>query len=124
MSLDVYLMSGVKPHKCICQCGNEHEIEESIELFWANITHNLGTMADKAGIYEYLWRPEEINCTVAKDLIDPLTIGLEKLKSDPDFFKQFNDKNGWGTYNVFVPWIQEYLDACIEYPDALIGVSR
>lgn len=34
--------------------GNE------ISVFDRNITHNLGNMADKSGIYYALWRPEEI----------------------------------------------------------------
>ncbi len=33
--------------------------EETNEVYSANITHNLGEMADKAGIYYALWRPEE-----------------------------------------------------------------
>ena len=31
----------------------------------ANITHNLGKMAEEAGIYKHLWRPEEIGITKA-----------------------------------------------------------
>jgi len=34
--------------------------EESEEIYSANITHNLGKMANKAGIYEALWRPGEL----------------------------------------------------------------
>lgn len=30
-----------------------------VELFEANITHNLNKMAKEVGIYEYLWRPDE-----------------------------------------------------------------
>ncbi len=42
---------------------------ESDVVFEYNITHNLGVMADAAGIYEALWRPEEIKAIVAKDNI-------------------------------------------------------
>jgi len=47
------------------------------QVFHRNITHNLGKMANAAGIYEALWRPEEIGITQAKQLIDPIMIGLE-----------------------------------------------
>jgi hypothetical protein len=41
----------------------------SNEVYSANITHNLGKMADEAGVYEALWRPEEIGVKTAFDLI-------------------------------------------------------
>lgn len=40
-------------------------------------------MAVEAGIYEYLWRPNEIKITKAKELIEPLRQGLHNLKSEP-----------------------------------------
>ena len=97
---------------------------ETEPLYWANITHNLGKMADKAGIYEALWRPEEIGAKYAKEIIDVLEKGLNDLKSRPEYFEQFNSLNGWGMYNHFVPFVSEYLDALKEYPDAEIQVSR
>ena len=89
-----------------------------------NITHNLNTMADKAGIYEALWRPEEIDIKIAKDLIPLLKAGLKKLKNNRDYFEQFNPENGWGDYEGLVEFTEEYLEACKEYPEALIEVDR
>lgn len=59
MSLDVYLQGEPKKVKCYCDCGHEHEREESERFYSANITHNLGNMAQAAGIYHPVWRPEE-----------------------------------------------------------------
>lgn len=97
---------------------------ESEEVYWSNITHNLGEMAEAAGIYKHLWRPEEIGISKAKELIEPLTIGLEKMKADPPYFERYNASNGWGLYKNFVPWIQQYISACIENPEADVSVSR
>ncbi len=94
------------------------------EVFSANITHNLGEMADKAGIYKACWRPEEIGAKYARDIIPLLEKGLEDMKARPDYFKQFNAPNGWGLYEHFVPWVEKYLAACKENPDAEIGVWR
>lgn len=94
------------------------------EVYWANITHNLNTMAMEAGIYQALWRPEEIGITRAEQLIEPLTEGLNKLKADPDHFKQYNSPNGWGMYENFVPFVEKYLQACKENPDSEVSVSR
>lgn len=107
MSLDVYL-TAVRPTK----------------VYSANITHNLGRMADEAGIYRHLWRPEEIGITTAGQLIEPLSVGLELLKSDPSRFKAYNSPNGWGLYEHLVPFVEQYLEACKENPDAEIGVWR
>ena len=94
------------------------------ELYSANITHNLTTMADQAGVYQALWRPEEINATKARDLIEPLTKGLELLRNDPDLFKRFNPPNGWGTYEGLVDFVEGYLLACTAFPSAEIEISR
>lgn len=94
------------------------------QVYSSNITHNLGQMAQAAGIYQHLWRPEELGIDKAEQLIEPLTKGLELLKSDPLHFQGFNSPNGWGMYEHFVPFVEKYLAACIEDPDADITVSR
>lgn len=93
-------------------------------VFEQNITHNLGKMASAAGVYEAMWRPEEIGITRAKELIEPLTKGLETLKAEPDKFKVHNPSNGWGDYDGLVRFVAVYLDACKQYPEAMIRVSR
>ena len=93
-------------------------------VFSRNITHNLGRMALEAGIYSHLWRPEEIGISHARQLIDPLAHGLDVLESDPDRFRGFNPKNGWGSYDGLCEFVRAYLAACREYPDAAVTVSR
>jgi hypothetical protein len=94
------------------------------EVHWQNITHNLGPMAERAGLYGVLWHPEDHGIKVAVDLIAPLTKGIEAMKADPARFKALNAPNGWGTYDNFVPWLERLLSACREYPDATVEVSR
>lgn len=98
--------------------------EKEEEVYWANITHNLNTMADKACIYQALWRPEEIEKTKANEIIELLEKGLTDLKSRPEYFEKFNSSNGWGMYEHFVPFVENYLEACKENPDAVISISR
>lgn len=107
MSLDVYL-TAVRPK----------------QVFQANITHNLNKMADEAGIYKHVWRPEEIGITHARMLIGPLRDGIALMRSDPERFRALDTPNGWGTYDQFVPWLEAYLAACVENPDATIEASR
>lgn len=94
------------------------------EVYSSNITHNLSRMANEAGIYQALWRSEEIGITKASQLIQPLEQGLSLMKSDPLRFEKFNAPNGWGMYKHFLPWVEEYLAACKENPDADVSVSR
>lgn len=120
MSLDVYLN---RRNKIECDCGKVH-FSEAEQVYWANITHNLGEMAKAADIYNELWRPDENGIEVAKQLIEPLFAGLGRLKADPEKFKVFNASNGWGLYENFVPFVEKYLAACIENPDAAVSASR
>lgn len=125
MSLDVYLKSDLRKEMVKCDfCGHIHEEEISDTLFESNITHNLTSMAAAAGIYKHCWRPEEIGIAKAHELINPLKAAVEAMKADPAKFKVHDAANGWGLYEHFVPWVEEYLKACEENPDANISVSR
>lgn len=110
MSLDFHLRYNID--------GNE------IYVFGKNITHNLGEMADKAGIYYALWRPEEKGWDKAIDIVPVLEKGLDKLKKKPDYYKKFDSPNGWGTYKHFVSFVEEVLENCKKYPNAAIYASR
>ncbi len=95
------------------------------EVYQGNITHNLCKMASEAGIYEALWRPDELfPLPSAKDLIPTLRGGLDLLKSKPEHFKKFNPENGWGDYNGLVNFVTDYLNKLESYPDARISVWR
>ena len=147
MSLDVYLYETITcPH-----CGGVLGTEQC--QFSANITHNLGRMAAQVpGLYEALWRGQWLSdllaLSVAEDadaaqrfadgdtiraaiaptpaqlLIEPLRAGLTALKADPARYRTFDAENGWGLYDNFVPWIERYLAACEEHPDAIVKISR
>jgi len=120
MSLDVSLYR--KYH--VSYDGGETLEQKEECVYDANITHNLGKMADEAGIYYALWRPEEIKKTKAGELITLLEKGLAELKAKPEYYEKFNSPNGWGMYEHFVPFVEKYLEACKEYPDAIIKASR
>lgn len=116
MSLDVYL---------------EFEIDtggpelRTFCVFEANYTHNCSRMAQEAGIYHHVWRPEQLEgVKVAGDIIEPLRSGIKAMEDDPKRFIALNPPNGWGSYDTFLPWLREYLRACIENPKATIRVSR
>lgn len=108
MSLDVYLT-------CDC-CGST--------VYDANITHNLGQMAEAAGIFNETWRPEEARVKIAADLIGPLMCGIARLKENPEEFRKYDAPNGWGKYDDFLPWLEQYLEACKKAPGARVRVSR
>ena len=120
MGLDVYL----NRKRYLSYDEGKTYTEDDEQVYWANITHNLGKMASEAGIYEALWRPEEIGKTKASEIVELLEKGLTDLKSRPEYFEQFNSPNGWGMYEHFVPFVEKYLEACKEYPETDIYVSR
>ena len=98
--------------------------ENDQEVFSRNITHNLGKMADLAGIYEVLWHPEtKLGITKAKECIPFLQKGLVYLVSHRRDCEAFNSPNGWGMYEHFVPFVVAVLTACCDYPEAEVQVS-
>lgn len=131
MSLDVYLKDPSSTYR-------------TEPLYRGNITHNLAKMAEKAGVYNALWRPyrlvdgydtlngdydsemkfEESVNICANDLIDIIEKGLIDLKNRPDYYKQFNSPNGWGIYENFVSFIEKYLLALKEFPESIVSVWR
>ena len=107
MSLDVYL-----------------EDENGETLYWRNITHNLNTMAGTAGIYEALWRPEELGITTAHQLIVPISKGITFLAMQRRICEQDNAPNEWGTWEGLYDFCCSYLKACSEHPLATVRASR
>ena len=120
----------------------ENEFETS-EVFNYNITHNLTKMANACGLYEALWRPhllksnwiemqdydkeykfETDNPSEAWEIITKLKEGIEELKSNPEKYKKYNPDNGWGSYEGLVEFLINYLEACHNYPESVVEVSR
>jgi hypothetical protein len=81
-------------------------------------------MAAEAGIYKYLWRPEENEINIAQQLIKPLRDGLQLLRDDPERFKEFNPPNGWGNYDILVGFVAELLSECVRHSSAFVGTWR
>lgn len=113
MSLDVDLYFDV-----VDLPGARHVVYED------NITHNLATMADAAGVCAAMWRPDELGLTRAAQLIPFLRDGLLRLLARPDRFRALNAPNGWGTYDDLVRFVENYLEACEKWPLSKVEVSR
>ncbi len=140
MSLDVTLYR----HYHVSYDGGKTLEEKQEDVYSANITHNLGKMADAAGIYKALWRPyqlkegynipegdyqaeyefEENNPVRAYEIIPIIEKGLEDMKARSEHYKTFDSPNGWGLYKHFVPFIEKYLEALKEYPESFVVCSR
>jgi len=113
-------------------------------LYTDNITHNLGKMANAAGLYEALWRPyrlkegynisendyqaeykfEEDNPVKANEIIPIIEKGLADMIARPEYYETFNSSNGWGMYEHFLPFIVRYLEALKKYPESFVECSR
>jgi hypothetical protein len=104
---------------------------QPVSVFDANITHNLTKMASEVKLsngmtlYQVLWRPDEmVGLNKAEDIADLLDEGWNKLMADPEYFKQFNPENGWGSYDGLCDFVYKYRNACWDNPDAELRVSR
>jgi hypothetical protein len=140
MSLDVTLHR----HYHVSYDGGKTLEEREEDLYSANITHNLGKMADAAGLYEALWRPhrlkegynipeddhhaeykfEEENPVRAYEIIPIIEKGLEDMLARPEHYRTFDSPNGWGMYVHFIPFIEQYLEALKKYPESFVDCDR
>lgn len=125
MSLDVSLNVGEERIEPCVHCDGTGKVNHGRPcVFDGNITHNLNKMAEAAGIYQAMWRPDEIGVTKAGQLIPLLHDGLARLHADPKKFKVHNPENGWGDYEVLCRFVANYLSACEENPEADVSVCR
>jgi len=99
------------------------DIYDDAKLADVNITHNLNKMADAVGLYEVLWKPDEIGITIASQMIPSLEKGIKKLREDPEKYKAFNAPNGYGNYEDFVRFCDSVLHWCNKYPDSMIEAN-
>ena len=105
-------------------------VVQPVSVYEANITHNLGKMADAVvldndkTLYQVLWRPDEHGWKFARDISELLNEGWNILLSDPERFRKFNPENGWGSYDGLVNFVYKYRNACWDNPDAELRISR
>lgn len=105
------------------------EMIEDNDLWWGNITHNLGEMASHCrsldGQYSLkalLWRDEfPTNEAFKTDdvhtkYVSLLTECLQSLKRSPEYFRQYNPANGWGDYELLVSFLTAFIKALIDAP--------
>jgi hypothetical protein len=97
---------------------------KEVEVFSRDITHNLGTMAVVADVYNCLWTPSELGIKEAKDMIPYLEKGLKYMKDEREYLETFNPSNGWGDYTVLLDFVRLTLKACRDYPEGRIHVHR
>ena len=104
----------------------KYEVEEGkyLTAYDASVTHNLNTMAEEIGMYGYVWRPDELGVIKAKELIEHLQKGINALITNREHCKKFEPENGFGTYDDFLKFLIDYLEACQEYPNALVEADR
>lgn len=92
-------------------------------VFMINITNNLQNMAISIGVYDAIWEPKEPDMK-AKEIIEPLSLGLARLNRRHRLLRKYEDPNGWGTIESFKKTITDYLEACIKYPESKIETTR
>ena len=94
--------------------------------FSRNTRHNHGSMAKQLGVYYPLWRPELCGFSQASELLPFLEVAVDLLKHE-EVWKQLRacePENGWGSTEDFETFLHDILNACAQYPDAKLSVSR
>lgn len=102
------------------------DLVDNGEYVWeGNITHNLNVMAQAVGIYEVVWRPDEIGYSgLTLAVLEKIVPAIEQLLFYRNVYEQYNPENGWGDYDTLVRFLVDYALALNRYPYAKIEVSR
>jgi hypothetical protein len=74
-------------------------------------------IANQAGLYDALWRPETI-AREAGQLISPLRAGRNLLLQSPWFWERFGD------HAAFLEIVEQRLAECEQEPGRLLGQER
>lgn len=89
-----------------------------------SITHNVVPMAQKAGIYRMVWRPEEAGISVAKELIDPLEKAVKDMINNRGDYVALSPANSLVSYEEFLGFLVRLADNCKRNPQASVTASR
>jgi hypothetical protein len=76
-----------------------------------NVTGNLGSLLRAAGA-----GLGELKGMVASEVAVKCELALERIQRAPDYYKQFEAKNGWGTCEHAIYFLIALRDLCREYP--------
>jgi AAA+ superfamily predicted ATPase len=106
MGLGLYLNT----KKCVT-CGHNEEV------FHLNYTYNVSPMWRKAIGKEE--RMVQIDDLTGEDSIPILNKAIESMLKNPEFFIEMNPKNGWGSYETFLDFLQLALEAAKKNPTAI-----
>ncbi len=90
---------------------------EDMTVWESNYTYNVSKMLYEAGL-----SVSELN---NKDAIMAGTMierTIKAMRSDPERFKKFNPKNGWGDYYGCVEWLKSIAEACMDHPRCIVKV--
>lgn len=125
MNLVVQLVGEPLLRSATCRyCGRTHTGSVRPTYFTSYLSHSAQSLAQAVGIYQHLMRPDELmdSPASARDLIPTLREGLARLEARRD---QLRDAFvGAINYDLFVPWLREYLAACEQHPDAVARASE
>ena len=89
-----------------------------------NVTHTLGKIARRVGIYPFLWRAPEFGIERAEQLIKPLEYSLDYMRNNRELLLPLEPENGWGTLSDFIEFCANLLKVAKEYPQATIRSDR
>lgn len=87
-------------------------------IFTHKVSMELLELACHSGLYDAVWRPDNIGATIAEHIIAPLTEGLIELTSNPQLYMLYAPSSDM--YRTFLKHISLYLKACMANPNAKI----
>ena len=94
------------------------------EVYTTSVHNNFNLLIESLGIYQHLWRPDELNITHARQLIAPLESALENLEFNKEKYRKHEPPGMCGKIELFIIFLKNLLESCKQHPNATISVCR
>jgi hypothetical protein len=107
---------------------------ESTEVEIGNMTYNVNAMFSKALGREDMGAPAAVlfggvpalshmDGKRAGDFVDVLRMAVIHMREHPEQYKPMEPKNGWGSYDGALEYLERLLHACADNPDLMVSFS-
>ncbi len=83
-----------------------------------NYTYNVSLMLQEAGLT--VGALDGVLAGTARGILDA---AIEKMKADPNKYREMNPKNGWGHYEGALHWLEKIRGDCMRHPKATVRVG-
>lgn len=102
-------------------CGISLRAMRWVNLYESSISPSILKVLKVLGLYERMWGSSGV--VLAGHLVEPIEEALQRLKDNPDYFKNISYRM-WSTHDDVVEFLENLRDACVAYPESGLRATQ